>query len=670
MGQRILVLDDDALFRTLAADALSARGYEVSVAQSGAQADKLLQTQRPDLLVVDGLLPDTSGMDWLARHRVELASTPVFFVSAFWKDAATRKKLLELSLTADVVAKPVDAATLADRIDARLSALASSSAESSIDISEDPPPITTDETELLLLKRDAARLLSARARELENAIAVAEQKPIAAAVVEVRVRCQKLTAFASLCSFDEVAEHARTLDLTLGQWKFGVAPPAAAWLSIKERHARMFDLVRSVTSEGADPAGRTRVLIAVTDDEATARQLKAMIPRTLCTLLCFSRVEDALLVARGSWVDAVLIDGGSSDEVDPSTAVDLFRSIPGSERLPMSFLAGGDTRALLKVAKQKGMRSWIARPLARDPLLESVCSLMGVQLPAAPRVLTWALAGVPTEELTFTAARFGLQLVFVDSPELLLRKLRTERVQAVMIDCKPPIDQIVHTVRTLRTQRSFEDLPVLVVAAADPAARVTLLEEGADDVLLPGTDLSERMTLLLSRVSRQAKVKARAAHDSVTGLPSRRWFLEAFGRRLADARRRNQTLTLGLIRVEGQQSLADSNGLAAEAVLATLARRMEYGIRTEDLRGVWDASTLALVLLGATPKDVERVATRACMGPVTRPLADGSSLNVVPKLTIRAATFPADGRSMLELFQVALKPEPIDRSQPAQNSRR
>ena len=81
----ILILDDDRVFRRLLVDALQKRGHRVLEAGRAAEADLLLSSEQPDLLLVDGLLPDTTGVEWIKKLRGAGRATPVLFVTSFWK---------------------------------------------------------------------------------------------------------------------------------------------------------------------------------------------------------------------------------------------------------------------------------------------------------------------------------------------------------------------------------------------------------------------------------------------------------------------------------------------------------------------------------------------------------------------------------------------------------
>jgi DNA-binding response OmpR family regulator len=65
----ILVVEDDAATRTFLADNLTADGYELLVADTAAEALRLLETKFPDIALIDLGLPDASGYDVLRRVR-------------------------------------------------------------------------------------------------------------------------------------------------------------------------------------------------------------------------------------------------------------------------------------------------------------------------------------------------------------------------------------------------------------------------------------------------------------------------------------------------------------------------------------------------------------------------------------------------------------------------
>jgi CheY-like chemotaxis protein len=66
---RVLVVDDDAGNRGLLADVLADDGHEVAQAADGAAALALLPDWQPDVILLDLLMPEMDGWDFLAAYQ-------------------------------------------------------------------------------------------------------------------------------------------------------------------------------------------------------------------------------------------------------------------------------------------------------------------------------------------------------------------------------------------------------------------------------------------------------------------------------------------------------------------------------------------------------------------------------------------------------------------------
>lgn len=110
----ILVVDDDICIGNLLQEALESEGYRVSRAYSGTEAVLALERGRPDLILLDLMLPGLSGEAVLPK----LAGVPVIVVSA--KADVDSKAALLLEGAADYVAKPFALRELLARVAVRL----------------------------------------------------------------------------------------------------------------------------------------------------------------------------------------------------------------------------------------------------------------------------------------------------------------------------------------------------------------------------------------------------------------------------------------------------------------------------------------------------------------------------------------------------------------------
>jgi two-component system, OmpR family, response regulator RpaA len=83
----ILVVDDDAEVLGTVWRALSREGHEVLLAESAEQALERIDQQRPDLIILDIMMPHKDGLEFCQELRQDqfLRTTPVLFLSARWR---------------------------------------------------------------------------------------------------------------------------------------------------------------------------------------------------------------------------------------------------------------------------------------------------------------------------------------------------------------------------------------------------------------------------------------------------------------------------------------------------------------------------------------------------------------------------------------------------------
>ncbi|SFX68383.1 response regulator transcription factor [Ruminococcus sp. XPD3002] len=106
----ILIIDDDAHINDIVSKALKAEGYNVTSAYSGTEALLLLSHNKPDLILLDLMLPGLSGEELLPQIK----DIPVIVVSA--KADVTDKVELLVGGAADYITKPFDMKELLARI--------------------------------------------------------------------------------------------------------------------------------------------------------------------------------------------------------------------------------------------------------------------------------------------------------------------------------------------------------------------------------------------------------------------------------------------------------------------------------------------------------------------------------------------------------------------------
>lgn len=165
MTQRILVVDDDRQVVRLMRGYLEQAGYDVMMAYDGETAVHLLRREKPDLMLLDLMLPDRDGWDItrLVRSDPNLAHIPIIMLTARVDDT---DKIIGLEIGADdYVTKPYNPREVVARVRARLRSHAGESLQAQVlrvgaiqldvgrrEVVVDGVPVTLTPTEFNLLR--------------------------------------------------------------------------------------------------------------------------------------------------------------------------------------------------------------------------------------------------------------------------------------------------------------------------------------------------------------------------------------------------------------------------------------------------------------------------------------------------------------------------------------
>ena len=116
--QSILVIDDEPAIRDMLQIALDAAGFKVGLAEDAKQAYPIIIDTPPDLILLDWMMPGTSGIELLRRLRRDEINVPVIMLTAKVEEAS---KISGLDSGADdYLAKPFSPRELVSRVKAIL----------------------------------------------------------------------------------------------------------------------------------------------------------------------------------------------------------------------------------------------------------------------------------------------------------------------------------------------------------------------------------------------------------------------------------------------------------------------------------------------------------------------------------------------------------------------
>jgi len=117
MKATILLIEDDSTFSHLIGEGLEDKGFQVLFARDGVEGLRMLQKHRPDLVLLDVMMPRMDGWETCRRMR-EISDVPIIMLTCR-TDELEKVRGLELGAD-DYVTKPFSAVELVARIRAAL----------------------------------------------------------------------------------------------------------------------------------------------------------------------------------------------------------------------------------------------------------------------------------------------------------------------------------------------------------------------------------------------------------------------------------------------------------------------------------------------------------------------------------------------------------------------
>ena len=111
---RIVAIDDDPLIRRLLESFFAEKGYALATAADGSTGLERVQRERPDVVILDNVLPDLGGLEVLKKIRAFDRHLPVLFVTA---QGTSRTAIEAMKLCAfDYLPKPFDIDVLIEKM--------------------------------------------------------------------------------------------------------------------------------------------------------------------------------------------------------------------------------------------------------------------------------------------------------------------------------------------------------------------------------------------------------------------------------------------------------------------------------------------------------------------------------------------------------------------------
>jgi diguanylate cyclase (GGDEF)-like protein len=626
-GGTVLYLEQDRQLQVLVPAYLRERGYRVESAKGVQEARSVLARTPVDAAVVDGLLPGTTGLDFVQELRKTHPTLPILLVSGLWKDVKSGEHLVQQLRVTRILQKPYTAEELFIWVEQLMKAPRPAAP---------PPPAPAQEVagdlaaELAALNAGYGKQLKERLATLSAAVERARAGSLEALEAAYQ-SAHKLHGSAGSFGFASVGVAAGRLEALLKPARTGAGDWAAIEAALREliatgpEQAAAAPQAPTETSTGAvgsaepetpkvssSPLSVQGSVLVLDGDEAWLAEVEKIGREQVVRVVTAQSVEEALERVRGQWLDGALLHVHLDGPEGGFAAAAKLRGEEALHSLPLAFFSAEGDLAHRVAAAHAGGSVYLPRPFTAADFNGAVERLVAARRPERARVLVLHDGARALSLLSQAVASHHWEVAGLENPFLLVEALAEHRPDLLLLDADVPGPGCFDLCRIVRAMPEWQHLPMLLLTTdVGREFRVAAFEAGADDYLTKPVLSEELVTRVHSRLERGRLLRERFERDALTGLLLRRPFLEGVHARLSEAERHGRPLALCFLDIDHFKQVNDTYGhLAGDYVLMRLGRLLATRFRREDVRGRWGGEELVVALTGETAESAREILSR------------------------------------------------------------
>jgi DNA-binding response OmpR family regulator len=393
--KRLLLVDDDAVVTRTYRDRLSAHGFQVATAASAAGALAFLTSAKPDLVVLDLMMPEVSGVEVLkfVREQRRLAATPVVVLANEVQNDLGRHAArlgIQKAFRKDQCSPTVLMAAIDEILEPRAleTATASESVTDPAPPQEAPPPEVTattggddraqDGTEVSTGEVRVSFLADAPATcaDLDDLSAVLSRESLTGPeqldhLQDLFLKVRFLAEAADLAGFGALAQAAAAFDALLNlltQNSQRIGPSALQTVE------GLVEVVELLFQEARESGGRTPLSarVLVVDDDPVANEM--VVAALKQAQLDGRSTEDSL--AAWQWINSEHFDlvllRIEMPVLNGFQLCECLRRVPGYEKTPVILIAAQDAPDTRATSALMGADDLIPKPILPQELAARV----------------------------------------------------------------------------------------------------------------------------------------------------------------------------------------------------------------------------------------------------------------------------------------------------------
>lgn len=643
MKMVVLLVDSNSEYRARVSAVLRDKGYAVFEADSIESAVSIMDLNTVDLVCVDEKVSGRTGIALVDHARKNFSSCQIAFLAH--SDALPELSEGGVDL---LIQRPISHDELVFKLDTllkltRLNRLSNSIAPVAPDTLL---PMGTDHREL---KNQYAKKIPALFAAMGDYLVQADDAEDSLNLLSEAHRiAHTLNGTAGSIGFSDVSCAVHAIESTLKEMirmrRLTSVPSAVPYVMTSKfpPGVRSTDSCATIVS-----------VLVVDDDEDFLATVRVMGKENLIHVFVADGMESALATARQHRLDAAIIDIILSSGNNAFEIANALRALPENHALPLGFISVDSSVAQRISAVHAGASLFLDKPLTSAAFQAAVRRLVPQENGVRPKVLV-----VDDDEDFLTHMRLLLTAENIEVKTLrtavnIVEEAGDARPDLILLDVK--MDRVggLDACRVLRSTEAWREIPILMLTVyGDRNMLVASFAAGADDFIQKPIIKEELMARIRVRLERMQIYREKADTDPLTGLPTRRPFLDLFKMRLSEGLRFNKPVSLCLLDLDHFKEVNDTYGhLAGDRVLSGLGLLLGSRFRTMDVRGRWGGEEFVVVFYGEEA-DTSRMIVSRVLEEFRRMtfLGDhGEEFHVT--FSAGVASFPAAGRTAEELFR-------------------
>ncbi len=656
MKTSILLIDSEVDFRKQVAEDLGNRGFDTWETTSLGDTRALIKEKQVALVALDSKLLDEDSIDFILQLKKDHPHTGIVFL-------ANKEQRLELSnhqaykLGANmVVRKPIPPPELAYKIDVLLKLEDKTPGSLSNQRLLFNESSATDKDQLESLRQNYMQKIPTLLKEIgETLVNVDDTDEPLDLLDEAHRLAHNLNNTAGSLGFQEIRSVATAMEEMLKEMyrvrKLTSKPPALA--SQYDSTSKQADEKKGTV----DNLGSITNVLIVDNDPDFLKNIVAMGKENLINVHTATSSKEALALANKQHIDAAIIDVLLEKEDNAFQIARDLRSLDQLSDLPISFISADTSISTRIEAVHAGASLFLDKPLQGTDLAAAVRHLIPAETDDQPRVFVVDDDEDFLSHIKSVLTGEKLNVSTLSDPTRVLEVLPTIRPDILLLDVVMPDINGFDVCRVLRSTEQWRDLPILFLTIyASNEILVRCFEAGGDDYIEKPAIREELLARLNVRLDRLRLFKERADRDGLTGLATRRAFIEQLKIRLSEGARFKKPVSLCLLDLDFFKKVNDTYGhLAGDRVLAGFGHLLGSRFRTMDIRGRWGGEEFAVAFYGEVEETAKMIICRLRDELKHMVFHGDHEENFSISFSAGIASFPKAGDTFEDLFRAVDK---------------